>query len=131
MANEEKKIDVDLRWEDVFDDHIFSQLLAIQDEDNPTFVADVIEMYFTQADERLEEMKKMIKQKDTVPFSREAHALKGSAAGIGAKRIVEICQRLQKETPDANLDHAAELAALVERHAEARAVLKKYQNIPV
>eukprot|EP01136_Pigoraptor_vietnamica_P000515 Opistho-1_new@2028 len=120
-------------WEDVFDVPIFEQLLAIQDEDNPTFVADVVSLYFSQADERLAEMHKHLDRKDMAQFAREAHALKGSAAGIGARRIVEVCQRLQKESKDAasTLDYAAELRLLEERHVEARAALLKFQKLSV
>eukprot|EP00128_Syssomonas_multiformis_P005685 Colp12_sorted_trinity150504_noHs@6178 len=83
-------------FEDVFDSHVVEQLIACQDESNPTFFADLITVYMSQAEELLTTMQHQLQEKHLVELADTAHKLGGSASGIGAFRMRESCKELQR-----------------------------------
>eukprot|EP01086_Lenisia_limosa_P006247 TRINITY_DN24947_c0_g1_i1.p1 TRINITY_DN24947_c0_g1~~TRINITY_DN24947_c0_g1_i1.p1 ORF type:complete len:129 (+),score=29.16 TRINITY_DN24947_c0_g1_i1:120-506(+) len=82
----------------ILDESIFSQLLACCEDEGLDFVKDIVEMFFEQVEEKFPSMQADLKTdtKDSLmEFSRSAHFLKGSAAGIGCTAVQDHCQDLQ------------------------------------
>lgn len=64
-------------------------------DDDPTFLPDLIETYFTQTPKHLAEIRTAIANKDPVTLKVTAHTLKGGSSQLGAKRLSELCQELE------------------------------------
>eukprot|EP00741_Cyanophora_paradoxa_P006276 tig00000989_g6085.t1 len=80
---------------DLLDESIFGQLEELQDESQPDFVEEVINLYCETSEEKLEEMDSLLKRKDLDELAKSAHSLKGSSANIGAVKVVKLCADLK------------------------------------
>ncbi|KAK7258807.1 hypothetical protein RIF29_24394 [Crotalaria pallida] len=78
--------------EGILDDQ-FTQLKQLQDESNPSFVVDVLTVYFKDSENQLNEVEKALGQKDidfkTMDYN--IHKLKGGSSSIGAPRVMKVC----------------------------------------
>lgn len=74
-------------------DSQYLQLLQLQDESNPTFVSEVVTLFFEDTEELLAKLGVAIAQ-PTVDFKKiddHVHQLKGSSSSIGALRVKNAC----------------------------------------
>lgn len=86
-----------LTQEGLLDDQ-FSQLRQLQDESNPDFVQEVVELYFEDSATKL--VKLSSKLQDTAPdynsIDQLVHQFKGSSASFGAQEISQSCARFRE-----------------------------------
>ncbi|XP_074303255.1 histidine-containing phosphotransfer protein 1-like isoform X1 [Silene latifolia] len=71
----------------------FTQLQSLQDESNPDFVGEVVNLFFEDSERLLNEMAKSLGQ-GNVDFKKldaHVHQLKGSSSSIGAQRVQNSC----------------------------------------
>jgi histidine-containing phosphotransfer protein len=93
-----------LQSEGVLDEQ-FSQLLALQDESNPDFVAEVVQLYFQDSVGKIEKIQQLL----SVPapnfheLDQVVHQFKGSSASLGAHAMAQLCIKLREgcQTQDA------------------------------
>ena len=86
-----------LTQEGLLDDQ-FSQLRQLQDESNPDFVQEVVELYFEDSASKLEKLN--TKLQDDAPdynaIDQLVHQFKGSSASFGAHAIAQACSKFRE-----------------------------------
>jgi two-component system sensor histidine kinase RpfC len=110
----------------VLDHDCLERLRQLDDEDG--FVAAVISDFLEDADQLVRQIMAAAAARDAVAFRDCAHALRSSAAHIGATAIFELCLSWRRITPEELAEqgpsHAARLEAAFEQlRAALRAVL--------
>lgn len=76
--------------------------LAKQDND-PTFVADLLNNYVTQMPQTMTAMRLALAANDAVTLSETAHTLKGASGNVGAARVAELSSRVEDCARQRNL----------------------------
>ena len=79
----------------------FYELVKLQDDHDPNFLAELIELYFTTSEEKVKEMDRILDVDDGtesnyVELGNIAHKLKGSSASFGAQIMTELCSSLRE-----------------------------------
>jgi len=99
---------------------VIGDLRALQTGGSPGFLAELIDLFLTEADGHLLKLRESLAAKDARTFERSAHTLKGSSGNLGAQAMSRMCADLQA------LGHAADWirtgAGLQELEQEYRAV---------
>ncbi|OWM74167.1 histidine-containing phosphotransfer protein 1-like [Punica granatum] len=86
-------------------DSQFAQLQQLQDESNPDFVAEVVNLFFTDSENLINDLSNALGQQN-VDFKKVdscVHQLKGSSASIGAQRLKNTCISFRKFCDEQNL----------------------------
>ena len=86
-----------LNQEGLLDDQ-FSQLRQLQDEGNPDFVQEVVELYFEDSTSKLEKLSAKL-QDDNPDYSaidQLVHQFKGSSASFGAQAVAQACSKFRE-----------------------------------
>ncbi|KAK9869060.1 hypothetical protein WJX84_011902 [Apatococcus fuscideae] len=86
-----------LRAAALLDDQ-FSQLLQLQDESNPDFVQEIVELYFTDSASKIEKLEQRLgrSQPDYADVDQLVHQFKGSSASFGAHSMAQLCAKLRE-----------------------------------
>ncbi len=92
-----------LRAQGVLDDQ-FSQLMQLQDETNPDFVEEVVQLYFEDAAAKIVKIEAIMAAAapDFVELDAVVHQFKGSSASLGAQAIARLCIRLREACQSRN-----------------------------
>ena len=61
----------------------------------PDFAAEVLQVFYAEANAGLRTMREAGPQDDASVLARAAHALKGSSGAVGARRLVDFCLQLE------------------------------------
>eukprot|EP00878_Enallax_costatus_P004771 GHUV01005022.1.p1 GENE.GHUV01005022.1~~GHUV01005022.1.p1 ORF type:complete len:142 (+),score=34.80 GHUV01005022.1:197-622(+) len=85
-------------------DDQFMQLLALQDESNPDFVSEVVELYFEDSQAKIEKVQQLLSQPmpDFEELDQIVHQFKGSSASLGASYIAQLCIKLRESCQQRN-----------------------------
>lgn len=108
--------------EGLLDDQ-FMQLIQLQDESNPDFVAEVVELYFEDSATKIDTLYAKL-QEQTVSYSQIdalVHQFKGSSASFGAHTMAGLCVQLRDA---AHAHNQGACQALVLQLRDSFAVLK-------
>jgi two-component system sensor histidine kinase RpfC len=110
----------------VLDQDCLERLRQLDDEDG--FVAAVITDFLADGDQLVRQIAQAAGERDAATFRDCAHALRSSAAHIGATAIFELCLAWRRITPEELAEHGASHAARLEAafdqlRAALRAVL--------
>eukprot|EP00798_Chlamydomonas_sp_ICE-L_P030372 gene30372-35378_t len=75
----------------------FMQLVSLQDDSNPDFVSEVIQLYFEDGTTKIEQMGMLLQGSppDYSELDQLVHQFKGSSASLGAQAIAELCVSLR------------------------------------
>jgi len=88
-------------------------------------VAEIVDLFLADVPARLTKLTQAIHDRSRDAVLREAHGLKGSALGVGAARLAELCAAIEHDARDGDLERAvARSTALEAEFAEARGALK-------
>jgi two-component system sensor histidine kinase RpfC len=91
------------------------------------FVSDLVSQFSRDAAELLSSLRAAAAEEDVQRFREAAHALRGSAANLGAAKVFESCMALRAITPSQlALDGEVKLAWLVSDVDRSVKVLKRY-----
>ena len=92
----------------------FQELLELQNEEEPEFVAEIVEMYLADAKEMLNELSKLFSEEkvkeaeDGKPNYNTVravlHKLKGSSSTFGADGVQQKCEELREHCINEDLD---------------------------
>jgi len=99
---------------DALDTTITSQLLELEEEE-PGFICDVIESFFTTAEESIVRMKAAVGDGDLKALRSAAHMVRGSSQQLGARRFGATCFKLEKITA---IEDASSIVSDLERDLE-------------
>eukprot|EP00271_Cylindrocystis_brebissonii_P012872 TRINITY_DN3237_c1_g3_i1.p1 TRINITY_DN3237_c1_g3~~TRINITY_DN3237_c1_g3_i1.p1 ORF type:complete len:167 (+),score=61.56 TRINITY_DN3237_c1_g3_i1:341-841(+) len=78
--------------EGLLDDQ-FTQLQQLQDESNPEFVGEVVELFFEDSEKLLEDLtaEMELEPMDFEKVDAHVHQFKGSSSSVGASRVKGVC----------------------------------------
>lgn len=82
-------------------------------------VARLIDLMLSDITRRSTDIIIALRNADEAGAARQAHALRGAAAGIGAYRLVEACREIETSRLDAAADQAKRLAEAARRSCTA------------
>jgi CheY-like chemotaxis protein/HPt (histidine-containing phosphotransfer) domain-containing protein len=74
---------------------LVNQLAELQDEDEPNFFSDQTNLFYKRAITLYSQIKSAVENNESRDLQRSAHALKGSASVVGAKKIASICATIE------------------------------------
>lgn len=116
-----------LQQEGVLDEQ-FQQLMQLQDESNPDFVAEVVLLYYEDSASKIEKMGQMLSspQPDFNELDQLVHQFKGSSASLGAQMLAHLCIKLRECCQTQN---AAGCVALHQQVMSAYALLRSKLDI--
>ncbi len=95
------------------DERALAGLRELQQEGEPDFVGELIELFLHDAPPQLAALRDAIEE-DADSVERIAHTLKGSSGSMGAKTMAEICAELQDVGASGDLSRAPELFGRLE-----------------
>lgn len=79
-------------------DEQFMQLLQLQDESNPNFVTEVVDLYFEDTGSKVERIGSRLAAQpvDFNEIDQLVHQFKGSSASFGARRMADMCVHMRE-----------------------------------
>lgn len=78
------------------DPHILEELRELQKTTSPTFLAELIDLFFEQAEDLMPRLRHAQQGRDLDTLVRISHTLKGTCGSVGAIRLSELCSRLNE-----------------------------------
>jgi HPt (histidine-containing phosphotransfer) domain-containing protein len=98
----------------LFDPGAIEKLRKVAGDEADTFVAEMAQLFLTEASRSIEDLRKSCDQGDWKAVARVAHSVKSSAATLGLMRLSNACKALEFETRTATETEATkDLAASV------------------
>ena len=82
---------------------------ALQVEGDPDFLTEMIDMYLTDAPVLMDRVQRSLREEDIQAARKAVHSLKGISGNLGARRLSELCDRMQLQ---ADLENLGEMLAL-------------------
>lgn len=77
------------------DAHVIGELRALQDGGSPGLLAELIDLFLKQGEEKLAELRQALGSRNSAVLGRIAHTLKGSAGSLGAMHLSGLCRALE------------------------------------
>jgi histidine phosphotransfer protein HptB len=111
----------------VLDQRVLSELRTLGND----VIAEIFDLFVRDVPDRLVTLRQAIESRSREAIVREAHALKGSALGVGAMRLAHLCAAIEGDAREGHLDRACERSASLEgEFAEAHRALRdnRYQS---
>ena len=100
-------------------------------DDSGAVLADFIQMYTTQAPQRIAEMERVLGEGDLKRLAQVAHSLKGASGNLGAGAVAEVAHRIEVAGQGGQAEGiGAMLDEMRSRYAEAEAALKALPVAP-
>jgi CheY-like chemotaxis protein len=96
------------------DERALAGLRELQQEGEPDFVGELIELFLHDAPPQLAALRDAIEEEDADSVESISHTLKGSSGSMGAKTMAEICAELQEVGASGDLSRAPELFGRLE-----------------
>jgi two-component system, sensor histidine kinase and response regulator len=120
------------KWDMVLDRSAVDAVLEASGEGAAEFFASLTEVYLRDARERVELLRAAAARGDAAALAETAHALKGSSANLGVKRVECLSRRIEalgrSDTVDGAREMIAVLSAEVEAGAAALASVLQYKK---
>uniref|UniRef100_A0A5B7AJV7 Histidine-containing phosphotransfer protein n=1 Tax=Davidia involucrata TaxID=16924 RepID=A0A5B7AJV7_DAVIN len=93
-------------YRDGFLDDQFTQLQKLQDESNPDFVLEVVNLFFEDSEKLLNNLATALQQQsvDYKLVDAYVHQFKGSSSSIGAQRVKNKCAAFRNYCEEKNLE---------------------------
>jgi len=111
--------------EDPLDRDTLENLFDLQLEGEPELLGELLDTFFDDTTRRLTDLREATSRGDAQAVEQAAHALKGSCANIGAKRMLQVCEDLEEAGRSKDLTKVPEqLALLEEEFVRAHAALE-------
>jgi histidine phosphotransfer protein HptB len=104
----------------ILDGSVLSELQTL----GPDVVTEIFDLFLADVPSRLVKLQHAIDDRSLDLVLREAHGLKGSALGIGASRLANLCAAIEHDAREGHLDRASARSSELEpRFAEVRTAL--------
>ena len=93
----------------VLDQSVIDALRQLTPPGEPDVLAEVLRLFLQEAPPRIERLRNAWASGNIEELHRAAHSLKGSAGNIGARRMFEVCRRLDEQGRSGDRSGVAEL----------------------
>lgn len=98
---------------------------SLQDEEAPTFLQDLIDLFLRETPQRLAELEEAFAQADVDRVAQVSHTLKGACSNFGARELQALCADLEGRARDGRLpDGDSAVPALQSAFARLEEALK-------
>jgi two-component system, sensor histidine kinase and response regulator len=115
----------------VLDESVLEELRSLRSASDPEFFSQVIDMFIADAPQRFALIRRAARDSNPDALAREAHALKGSSAHLGATRMAELCEILEEQGRSGTVGGVpAVLRVLEEEFERVRAALNAEKDRP-
>ena len=115
----------------VIDAGIIAELRSLQSPTDANFFNHLIDLFIDETPQRLGAIRAAVTSSDPAGLAREAHALKGSSAHLGASRMYALCEILEEQGRRGSMDRAgALLSVLEEEFSRVREALISEKDSP-
>ena len=105
----------------VIDVRRIQQLLELQDEEKPSLVSEIVDLFFADSPQHLDKLAAAIAANDHERLANSAHRFLSSIENLGARRMRSVCMELERIGRAGGVDGAqAALDALAAEYAQAR-----------
>ncbi len=84
----------------------------------PRMLREIIDKFLDTAEQQEAAIRRAIDRNDPAALAIAAHGLKGSSATVGAARMAEICQQLERDGRDGSVAGAGERLAELRRELD-------------
>ena len=96
------------RDDPVLDAGVIQSLRALSERDEQGLFGQLAEIFDASAVDRLASLRRARRDEDVAGLARAAHALRGSAAALGATRLCQLCAHIERNgASEGVLDHVA------------------------
>lgn len=113
----------------VIDLEVVEALKALDDDDGSCLFFELIDLFVEDAASQIRSMQTALARGDLKTLELAAHTLKSSCANIGASRMSEICQQLERLGRAGTLEGAEFLVASTgEAYVQVREVLASMRS---
>ena len=102
----------------VIDRRRIDQLLELQDENNPTLVADIIQLFINDSPKHLQNIARAVTNKNTEELLSASHRFLSSIENLGVLRMRKHCMELERLGREGKIDGAPELLENLKREFE-------------
>jgi HPt (histidine-containing phosphotransfer) domain-containing protein len=107
---------------------MLQELRDIQTDGSSDFIRKLMTVFMDLVPDRLRRLKEKSDHGDWVSLQPEAHALKASCFNVGAARMGELCEEIERASWTGQPESAA--AAIAHLIAEFEVVKKEIQKLP-
>jgi CheY-like chemotaxis protein/HPt (histidine-containing phosphotransfer) domain-containing protein len=115
----------------VLDAGVIAELRNLQSGADSDFFNHLIDLFIQETPQRLAAIRAVVTSSDPAGLAREAHALKGSSAHLGASRMHALCEILEEQGHGGSTERAsALLSVLEEEFTRVREALISEKNPP-
>jgi PAS domain S-box-containing protein len=97
------------RGEDVLDRTVIDGLRGLREPGQPDPLKELAELFLRDARPRVQKLEAALAEPDLGKAAAAAHALKGSASNLGARRLAGLCARLEIQAKAGELSEAANI----------------------
>jgi HPt (histidine-containing phosphotransfer) domain-containing protein len=110
-------------------DDVANGLKQLEEDYGKEMVLKIVQMFIPDAEVRIEQIDRAIKQEDFKALEESAHGLKSGAANIGAMEMTQLCEQLETQGELGIVGDAPELVKkLVVSWAGVRTKLAEYER---
>jgi len=106
---------------------VLQEIRKLQGDVGGGLLVELIDLYLLEAPGLMDKLNQAILSKDAATVQFAAHRLKGSSAYLGLQFVTEICQKLENDARDGNLQDA--LQDFKKLHVENELALKALQHV--
>lgn len=108
------------------DEYVLKNLLALQKE-TPTFVlSQLFEHFFQDCQAKVAQLEIAVRENNLIEIQSIAHSLNGGCGAVGANRMMDICEKIERAAFEHDLTHLPELSAsLANTFQETKEILKR------
>jgi CheY-like chemotaxis protein len=103
------------RGKKVIDPNALKKLSMVAQNSNPLLVTELIQLFESQTPSALNEIKECLTTHDATAIAKKAHLLKSEAANLGAMRMRDLCERIERSASAQSLQHISVLVDSLER----------------
>ena len=115
----------EISGEFVLDHAVIESLRELQQAGEPDLLTELVELFLEDTPIRLTALREATAQGDGFSVAKIAHALKGSSANMGARKVVNLCAGLEKAGSSGDLSHVPEVLQRLEKElVRARTALE-------
>jgi len=102
----------------VLDQAVYQEVVSMAAQASEGFYDKLVAKYVSGSTEDIENISTALENKDSATVASSAHRLKSSSANWGAKRMAELCQRLESAAKEGVLDEAPQLLDKIKSERE-------------
>jgi HPt (histidine-containing phosphotransfer) domain-containing protein len=98
---------------DLLDHAFLAELRGMQPSDGAPMLKELIDLFLENAPQRIAHLNQFLEDPQKMAF--HAHALKSMSLNLGARKLVEICQRLEELGHSGNIEGSVSLLRELEQ----------------